>query len=85
MACHPKRYDLVTSQRDSARRVLATALDLAPDAVSVSARLGDPAAWDSLAHLRLILAIEAELGHELDPAQIVEIECLDDIASLLAT
>jgi acyl carrier protein len=85
MACHPKRYDLVTSQLDGARRVLATALDLAPDAVSDSARLGDPDAWDSLAHLRLILAIEAELGHELDPAQIVEIECLADIASLLAT
>lgn len=68
---------------DGARRILASALELAPDAVPDSARLGDPDAWDSLAHLRLILAIEARLGHELDIEEVVRIESLADIAEVL--
>jgi acyl carrier protein len=73
----------MTAARHNARCMLATVLDLADDAIPDSARLGDPEAWDSLAHLRLILALEATLGRELDPEQIVGIECLDDIAAIL--
>jgi len=68
---------------DLARQVLANALELAPEAVPDTARLGEPEVWDSLAHLRLILAIEVKLGHELDPLQAIEIESLGDVASLL--
>ena len=73
----------MTAARNDARQMLAIVLDLSGDAVPDSARLGDPAAWDSLAHLRLILALEARLGRELEPEQIVGIECLDDIAAVL--
>jgi acyl carrier protein len=73
----------MTAARHDARHMLAVVLDLSGDAVPDSARLGDPGAWDSLAHLRLILALEATLGRELEPEQIVGIECLDDIAAIL--
>ena len=73
----------MTASLDSARQILAEALEVEPDAVSASARLGDPEAWDSLAHLRLILAIETKLGHELGPDQIIAIESLDDVATIL--
>jgi acyl carrier protein len=33
--------------------------------------------------MRLILALEAKLGRELDPDQVVGIESLSDIAALL--
>ena len=52
----------MTTKLECARQLLAVALETAPEGVRDSARLGDPEAWDSLAHLRLILAIEAELG-----------------------
>lgn len=70
---------------EDARQLLASALEVAPDAVPDWARLGDPQAWDSLAHLRLILAIETKLGRELDIEKVVEIESLADIAVILCT
>jgi acyl carrier protein len=39
--------------------------------------------WDSLAHLRLLLAIEAKIGRLLDPDEIMRIETLDDVVALL--
>ena len=41
--------------------------------------------WDSLAHLRLVLAIEGQIGRQLDPDESVRIETLSDIAALLAS
>lgn len=73
----------MTAHLETARQILAEALELEASAVSASARLGDPEAWDSLAHLRLILAIEAKLGCELGPDQIIAIESLDDVAAVL--
>ena len=40
-------------------------------------------AWDSLAHIRVIAAIENHLGDELDTMEILEIEQLSDIAAIL--
>ncbi len=73
----------MTINLDCAREILAAALEITTDRVPGSARLGDPEAWDSLAHLRLILAIEEKLGRELGAEQIIEIECLEDVAGLL--
>ena len=73
----------MTERHELARQLLADALELAPEAVPDSARLGEPETWDSLAHMRLILAIEVKLGRELDPLQAIEVESLGDVASLL--
>lgn len=73
----------MTTSLDNAREILAGALEMSADQVVDTARLGDPEAWDSLVHLRLILAIEEKLGHELGAEQIIEIECLQDVAGLL--
>jgi len=67
----------------SARRLLAEALELDLAAVPVDAAIGRLEAWDSLAHLRLVQAIERTLGKELPPETIVGIERLQDIAALL--
>ncbi len=69
----------------AARDLMAQVLDLPPASVPDDARIGAFEAWDSLGHLRIMLAIEIELGRELDASETVEIECLADIADILAS
>ena len=68
-----------------ARRLLAEAVNAEVTAVPEDARIGSFEYWDSLAHLRLVLALEAEVGRELDAEEVVRIECLDDVRALLET
>ena len=68
----------------SAKELLARAANCDPAAVHDDAQLGQMEGWDSLAHLRLILAIEEKLGRMLDPEETVAIARLADIAALVA-
>jgi acyl carrier protein len=74
----------MTEQRD-ARALLAASVNTDVDMVPDHARIGFFEAWDSLAHLRVILEIEAHIGRQLDADEVVRIESLDDIAALLKT
>jgi acyl carrier protein len=65
---------------DSAKQLLAEATGADAATVPDTARLGGFARWDSLAHLRLILALEEKIGRQLDPDEAVRIESLHDIA-----
>jgi len=71
------------SEIGAARRLLAEAVHAELAAVPEDARIGSFERWDSLAHLRLMLALEAEVGRELDAEEVVRIECLDDVRALL--
>ena len=71
------------SEIGTARRLLAQAVHAELAAVPEDARIGSFERWDSLAHLRLMLALEAEVGRELDAEEVVRIECLDDVRALL--
>jgi acyl carrier protein len=66
-----------------AKTMLADATGVDVAAVPETARIGRFEPWDSLAHLRLILDIEEQIGRMLDPNETIEIDCLDDIARLL--
>ncbi len=66
-----------------ARALLADALFLAPDDLPDDAALGATAEWDSLAHTRLILALEAQLQRPLRPEETVSLGSLSDLAALL--
>lgn len=67
-----------------ARNLLAQALEVDPDLVAADASMATLEAWDSLAHVRLIAALEMRLGRQLTPEEAVAIASLDDIAALLA-
>ncbi|HAS7161639.1 TPA: acyl carrier protein, partial [Vibrio cholerae] len=41
--------------------------------------VGDIPEWDSLAHMRIIAALESDLGVVLDIEQVLEIEDVEDI------
>ena len=71
------------SARDSATLLLASALMMSERDVPADARLGRVDQWDSLAHARLLLAIEEKLGRILTPDEAVAIESIADIAQLL--
>ena len=66
-----------------AKQLLAEAVHCEAAAIPDDVRIGRFERWDSLAHLRLVLAIEARIGRQLDPDESVRIETLTDIAALL--
>ena len=69
--------------RQQARALLARALALDPAAIDGEARLGSPAQWDSIGHMRLLLALEEALGRQLDPEVLAGVEALTDLERLL--
>jgi acyl carrier protein len=71
------------TEREQARALLADAINVDITTLSDDARLGTTEQWDSLAHLRLILALETRIGRPLDPDEIVRIGSLDDVVALL--
>ena len=67
----------------TARQLLASALEMSPDEIPEGLIIGQWASWDSLAHMRLILALEEHMGLSLPPASIVAIGGLKDIAAIV--
>lgn len=68
-----------------ARALLAEALELEEEEVGADASLFATEAWDSLAHMRLVAALERSLGRPLDAGEIVSLATLDDVGALLET
>jgi acyl carrier protein len=68
---------------DRARLLLAEAVNCEAAAIPDDVRIGGFAAWDSLAHLRLVLGIEHKIGRQLDADEAIRIGSLQDIAALL--
>lgn len=73
----------MTTSRDTAIDLLAEALVLTAAEVDDATALGVTAQWDSLAHLRLILALEGNLGRRLTPEEIVSIASLSDVVAII--
>ena len=69
--------------RQDAIALVANALLIEPSAIDDRTALGISPEWDSLAHLRLILALEEKLGRQLGPEAIVGIADFGDVVTLL--
>lgn len=72
------------SNKELAKSLLARATERDPSEVPETATVESWDAWDSLSHMRLILAMEAHLGRELPPEAVVEIASLPDVEKFLA-
>jgi acyl carrier protein len=68
---------------EQAKILLAEAINCEAAAIPDDVRIGSFAAWDSLAHLRLVLGIEQKIGRQLDADEAIRIGSLQDIAALL--
>jgi len=66
------------------RMIVARAVGIAEKDLPPDAAIGQWGPWDSLAHMRIVLALEDDLGVALPMEQIVEIEALADIERLLS-
>ena len=67
-----------------ARALLAQALNIPEQDVDNSTMIGVTQQWDSLAHMRLMLALEEALGSELDMEAVVNIASLSDVEVILS-
>jgi acyl carrier protein len=72
------------SDGQRAKKLLAEAANCDSAMIPDDVRIGTFERRDSLAHLRLVLAIEQKIGRQLDPDEAVRIESLTDVAALLA-
>lgn len=68
-----------------ARRLLAEALEIGEPEVGDDASIFSLEAWDSLAHMRLVAALESKLGRPLDAPEIVGLATLADVERLIET
>ncbi|MBI1731544.1 MAG: acyl carrier protein [Gammaproteobacteria bacterium] len=66
-----------------ARALLGKALGLSPAAIADDATVHDLEQWDSLGHMRLVAAIEAETGTILSAEQILALSSLPDVVRIL--
>ncbi|WP_333712812.1 acyl carrier protein [Yoonia sp.] len=68
---------------DNATRLLAEALGLDPAAVDENVSIDQTPTWDSLAHFRLMLALEEHLGRKLTPVEVVSVRDFQTVSRLL--
>jgi acyl carrier protein len=54
-----------------------------PETISAGDRVGSLAGWDSIAHVNILLAVEARAGRRLDPAEIASVATVGDLARIL--
>lgn len=69
----------------TARTLLAEATGRSDDSIREDATVGNFPGWDSLAHMRLILALEERLGRLLTSEEVTGIRSIDDVATLLGS
>ncbi|MGF1802123.1 acyl carrier protein [Vibrio gigantis] len=65
--------------KETVKTLIAKVLNVSVDIVDDELAVGDIPEWDSLAHMRIIAALESDLGVVLDIEQTLEIEDVEDI------
>jgi acyl carrier protein len=71
------------SALDSARALLAEATGVPPAEIADDATFDAVERWDSIAHLRLVLALEEKIGRQVTPEETMALFSLSEIAALL--
>lgn len=71
------------SKVHASHELAAEALGVTVDSLPGDAAIGSLEAWDSLGHMRLLLAIEAKLGRELTMEEATGLIALSDVERLL--
>jgi len=69
---------------ERARSILANAVKMPVESLPDDVSIDNLPAWDSIAHVHAILALEEHLGRMLAPEAIVSLTSLRSIAAMLA-
>ena len=65
------------------RAIVADSLNLPMTAITDATGPGNPAAWDSLGHLNVVIGLEQEFGVSFDPDDVEAMTTVDAIIELL--
>jgi acyl carrier protein len=65
-------------------QILADTLGLPPGQVDATTTMESQPAWDSVAHLNLVLSLEQQFGVQFDPEAMVNLVSIPAIESALA-
>jgi acyl carrier protein len=68
---------------EKARAMIAEAAGRSYESIPETAAVGNFPAWDSLAHMRLVLALEERLERQLSSEEVIGIQAAEDVAKLL--
>jgi acyl carrier protein len=69
---------------EKVRSITADILEVSPDRITPQSSSENIETWDSVHHLNLILAFEQELGLQLEPEEIDQMNSVERITSILA-
>ena len=75
---------MTTSGLDDALSLVAKALGIPTEDVTVDSSIHTLELWDSMGHMRIIMEIEWATGKELQTEQILNIESVTDVSQLLS-
>jgi citrate synthase len=67
--------------KDHIKAIMAGVWGVAPDSIPDNAELNTFTPWDSMGHISLLLALEAEYGIEVNETSIASLLCLEDIVA----
>jgi acyl carrier protein len=65
------------------RAIMAEVLRLPVERIGADAAIGNVPSWDSTAHMRMMIALEDELGIELDETRMVEMTSFATIRAVV--
>ena len=71
------------SEHDRARAVIAGALDQSIERIAPDGDIDTVPGWDSIGHVKVLMATESALGRTLRPDEIGGIRGVADIAKIL--
>lgn len=71
------------SAEEIARRIVAAAVGLPESEISRDSDMFTVPGWDSMAHMRIILAAEEHLGAQVDPEFVAGLASVGDLVLLL--
>ena len=66
-----------------AKKILADALQIGVDEISSQTNIYSTEAWDSLAHMRIALALQEKLNRDLSAQEILQLENLETVSGIL--
>ena len=68
---------------DKVREVIAEVLEVEQGDITIDSTPDTLTTWDSLRHLNIVLALESEIGIQLDPDEIEKIVSVRDIVEVI--
>ena len=70
---------------DKLQKIMATALDIPPDAIGESSTMEEMEEWDSLGHVHIMVALEQEFDLYMDVEDFAKLDSVPAIVQYLAS